>query len=200
MQDERASARPPLSRRALAALFAGLLPVPVGVFLGWSALNRIRREGERGRPLAIAAILVSAASFVGWFVLPGALSAVEDSAHSEERVAVPVELGQGDCFTFGTGTDRDRSRMNKRACDEGHDGEVIGVFVLHGADDGDSYPGQDAIKRRAEEECAEFDRSYAHDGRALAEGLQVGWLFPAKENWFAGQRKVICFYEPPAKA
>ena len=64
---------------AILALVAALVASAVGIVLGFIALGQIRRSGEAGRGLAIAAIIVGllvTAFFLASFVLPYLLNAL----------------------------------------------------------------------------------------------------------------------------
>jgi uncharacterized membrane protein len=77
---------PAVARRtstlAILALVASLVVSPVGFVLGFVALGQVRRSGEAGRGLAIAAIVVGfvvTAFFLLAFALPYILNALQAS-------------------------------------------------------------------------------------------------------------------------
>jgi hypothetical protein len=76
---------PPTNPMAIAALVLALTVAPVGLALGIAARRQIRRTGEQGDGLALAAIiiggiatgicvLVVALLVISWFVLVGSVS------------------------------------------------------------------------------------------------------------------------------
>ena len=63
------STRPP--RRNVTAVLAfvlGILVSPMALPLGWFAREQIARSGERGGPLAVAAIVLGSVAIVAWIV------------------------------------------------------------------------------------------------------------------------------------
>jgi Domain of unknown function (DUF4190) len=80
---------PPTNPMAIAALVLALTVAPVGLALGIAARRQIRRTGEQGDGLALAAIIIGgiatgiwvllvALLVISWFVLVGSVSLPPD--------------------------------------------------------------------------------------------------------------------------
>lgn len=60
---------PPTPRRnvtAVLALVLGILVSPMALPIGWFAREQIKRSGERGSGLAVAAIVLGSVAIVAW--------------------------------------------------------------------------------------------------------------------------------------
>jgi hypothetical protein len=202
--------QPPAKREtdgfAIAALVLAILAiVPVAVVLAIVALGRIKRTGNGGRGLAIAALVVSAA----WFVL-GLIAAVllyafrdeiSDAIETQLRYDDYVsELSVGDCIDYEPGLFEDDTAVEPEEpflqivdCSGEHQEEVIALPVMAG----DSYPGDEAVDAQVEEECLPAFESYV--GLAYEESIyDITWFAPSEETWADGDRQILCTVYDPA--
>ncbi|WP_327418572.1 DUF4190 domain-containing protein [Streptomyces sp. NBC_01233] len=185
----------------------------VPLILGIVALNQIRERGEKGKGLAIAAIVIHAATLVFYgIVLVLAFSGVLDDAPERDtsgQVTAPgsselEDIRRGDCFNtdddLAQNDDKDGTRAARSVrivpCDQPHKGEVYTVFDL---EDG-AYPGTQKIISIADENCS---------GTALTDytgpatkppdkPIPSYYYFPSSDTWALGDRQVACFLADPS--
>jgi hypothetical protein len=97
--------------------------------------------------------------------------------------ARPLEVG--DCFNEPEGGQA--TRVELISCQEPHDTEVFGRFVLpHG-----EYPGPESVAESAAEGCYTRMEHYVGEN-LLTSGLAIVWLAPTEERWDDEERTVIC--------
>lgn len=63
------TAKPRLNFTAVLALILGLLVSPIALAVGWFAREQIKRSGERGNGIAIAAIVLGSVAIPFWIVI-----------------------------------------------------------------------------------------------------------------------------------
>lgn len=171
--------KPPTNWWAIAALVFGIIGgVLISVVCGIIGLRKAK-EGQGGRGLAIAGLVLSGL----WVVLLiiGILLFVVIGRGSVDATDVKV----GDCITEIPDTTRVLF-VEVVDCAEPHMGEVFSEVTLP---DGD-FPGQAAIEAY-QERCEPALASYSPD--ALFDpsiGLFV--LYPTEESWGRGDRVVTC--------
>ncbi|KUH82075.1 MULTISPECIES: DUF4190 domain-containing protein [unclassified Mycobacterium] len=171
---------------AIVALIFGLLGgVVISVVCGIVGLKKAK-EGQGGRGLAIAGLVLSAlwvlvivAGLLFYFMI------------SEDTVTA-TEVRQGDCLAEIPGDTRVRT-VQTVGCDESHAGEVFAVLQMP---DGD-FPGQAAIDAYAEK-CAPELAAYS-PAAMTDDSVQLYVLYPTAETWAEGDRAVTCVatLDPP---
>ncbi len=185
----------PVNGLAVASLVLGVLCcVPgVGLVLGLVALRQIRRRGERGTGLAVGGSVLSGIGLALWALMLATGGAsdfwegVKDGAHD----GASISLAKGECFDAPggslSGTTYD---VDKVPCSGEHDGEVFASFRLKGG----VYPGDDSVTGTADERCYGLQDSYAMDGWAVPDDVDVYYLTPTGGSWSAGDREVTCVF------
>lgn len=112
---------------------------------------------------------------------------------TEDGTVSPFELEIGDCFNVEEDADSDVDELVKVElidCEEEHLFEVF-EFVNHPAGDDDEYPGDEAIRDFAFEECElEFEDyvGVSYDDSTY----YIAYLWPSDESWEAGDREIVC--------
>ena len=182
---------PGLATAALVCGIAGLMlffflaPSIVALVLGLVAWQRARAApgpGD-GRGRALAGWILGLIGVLGFVaVLIGAIVAGDLDGDS---VGVD-DLHIGQCIDVPDGERIDS--VTERDCDEPHDAEIYEVRRLEGS----SYPGDDAVRGRAEGICvgAAFEGYF---GVAYADSsLEAHYLWPTEDVWDAGDHDVVC--------
>ena len=123
---------------------------------------------------------------VGAFVLGGYL--FRDFLSSSAQ-----DLRVGDCFDIPAAatTAAYVEDVQHHPCTEPHDGEVVFLGRMSGADD--AYPADDAFVAFADTHCVPAYRSYT--GRDYEEDVtyDMPYLIPTSEGWAKGDRDVACY-------
>lgn len=179
---------------ALASLVLSLLGgTLLSLALGVLALRRIRRTGERGRELAIAGICIASMTSVALLVVGASLLAQRPADGSPERArpapTAPVEvtrLRAGDCFVLPKDASRVRT-VRLTPCTQPHNAQVYKVFTL----DGDTYPGDKAIRAQERRRCEQSAASLLTKG-TLTDSTTLMWFQPLADGWAQGSRAVQC--------
>ncbi|MEV7557990.1 septum formation family protein [Streptomyces sp. NPDC048331] len=194
------------------ALVCGIPLVPI--ILGIIALSQIKARGEKGKGLAISAIVIHSLVivFYGTFVVLGLTGALDDDTTKKRdsggTVTGPTssgvtEIRKGDCFNTNDDlaqyNDEDGTQAARSVrivpCDQPHKGEAYAVFDL----DGGTYPGTEKVTAAAEEKCSGTDlASYVGDNAKSSEKLEVYYYYPQAASWLLGDREVTCFVGDPA--
>jgi hypothetical protein len=182
---EPAAERPPVSKLAIVALVAGVLPlVPVAVGLGIVALVGIRRTGRRGHGMAVAALFAASA----WIIVVGAVGSVAILTHGFKKPvtikyheASVFKVREGDCINTPNG-----QAVTVLPCSVPHDAEVFATFTLPGS----AWPGTAAAQQTASSGCVSRLSGYLNPQLSIS--LTQAYVYPDKAAWDAGTRTVIC--------
>ncbi|MFJ8072445.1 DUF4190 domain-containing protein [Streptomyces sp. NPDC096176] len=199
-----------MSALAIVAFVLSLVfPFPLlPLILGIVALSQIRRNGEKGKGFAVAAISIHGATLALWALIVGlGVSGAFDDGPPAKRdsggqVTSPgseqvQDIRKGDCFNTNDKLEEYESEGGEAAfsvsivpCGEPHEAEAYAVFDL---EDG-PYPGADEVVSIAEEKCAgTLLTDYVGDNPKLAESLEVYYYHPQSSGWAFGDREVTCF-------
>jgi hypothetical protein len=166
---------------AIAAFVLGILGGTIlSVIFAIVALFQIKARRERGRGLAIAALVISAV----WIAVITSLIAYGVSAQGKSVRA--IDLKTGDCVKDTA--DGELSTWVRRVrCDRPHYGEVFAVQTLP---DATSYPGEESLSARADE-CGPTFFDYAPNS---PEGptFRVAVAYPTADGWANGERSLVC--------
>jgi len=166
---------------AIAAFVLGILGGTIlSVIFAIVALFQIRDRRQRGRGLAIAALVISA----GWIAIITSLIAYGVSAQGENVAA--ADLNTGDCV-------KDASEgqlptwVKRVRCDRPHYGEVFAVLTLPEAT---NYPGDEPLDARGDE-CGP---KFFHYAPNPPEGptFRVAVAYPPPDGWANGDRSLVC--------
>jgi hypothetical protein len=166
---------------AIAAFVLGILGGTIlSVIFAIVALFQMRDRHQRGRGLAIAALVISAA----WIAIIASLIAYGVSAQGKSVRA--IDLKTGDCVKDAS--EGELPTWVKRVrCDRPHHGEVFAVLTLP---DATTYPGEESLNARGDE-CGAAIFDYAPNS---PEGptFRVAVAYPTADGWANGERSVVC--------
>ena len=190
---------------AIASFVVGLLSVALlglatllSITFGIIALRRIRRLGQKGRGLAIAGLVLSAAWLVVAIVVVIAIGAGGATRSPSTGKIVSrghlsaFSLATGDCFNNPAGA-RSVSSVTALPCTQPHNAQVFAKFKLTGS--AFSYPGTTTVVRLAREGCNA--RTGSINRAKTTSVMTTGILFPLREDWIAGRRTVSCLVVNP---
>jgi hypothetical protein len=100
-------------------------------------------------------------------------------------------LNVGDCFGATEGDEV--ASVQAVPCSEPHESEV---FALVDYEDGDEWPGDEAITTFSDEECGAAFEEYI--GMSYNESRYfITYLQPTEETWADGDREVVCLVVGP---
>lgn len=176
---------------AIVALVLGILALPffwvfvlgiAAIVCGAIALSRIGRTRRGGRGMAIAGVVLGAASLV----LGALIVAILVLGSSDDEFAI-TDARPGDCIDLATQSGNNIETYTPRECDEDHELEVVGIVTVP---DG-PYPGQQELNDLADERCRSLFAGYVgieFDDSELA--MQP--LLPTSEAWDEGDHEIAC--------
>ncbi|MEY9993767.1 hypothetical protein ABIE67_005799 [Streptomyces sp. V4I8] len=142
----------------------------------------------RGITAAVALLAIGAA---GCSDVSDAVDSAKDGAKKVARQRSVFSLAVGDCYNPNNKGEGEEILVEIVPCAEAHTGQVVADFKI---DEGDSYPGDDAITTIADERCPVEAGKFAPDTWALPKGVAVFYYTPTKESWATGDRAVTCTY------
>lgn len=184
----------PLNGTAIAALVLGILCfVPgVGLVLGLIALRQIRKRGERGRSMAVAGLVLSSLGLLMWVLgFAGAASGFWDGVQEGVRDDGSSSLVKGQCFDAPSGSLEGMTYdFDVVSCSGTHDGEVFAVVRMGGG----SYPGDKKVTATADDRCYALQDSYAMDGWAVPDDVDIYYVTPTRQSWSQGDREITCVF------
>ena len=166
---------------AIAAFVVGILGGTIlSVIFAIVALFQIRGRHQRGRGLAIAALVVSAA----WIAI--ITSVIAYGLSTRGKTVHATDLTTGDCIKHTYESELPASVTRVR-CDRPHYGEVFAVETLP-ADA--PYPAEQPATAFADE-CGSKFFDYAPNS---PEGptFRVAVAYPTADSWANGERSVVC--------
>ncbi|WP_406442577.1 DUF4190 domain-containing protein [Streptomyces sp. NBC_01613] len=187
----------PVNGVAVASLVLGILCLlpAAGLVLGLIALGQIRRNGERGRSMAVTGVVLSSLGLALWVaaLASGALldvwSGFRDAAGDKGSA---YSLTKGQCFDSPSGSLGGVTYdVDKVPCDRQHDAEVFAAFKLTG---GVGYPGDGKVTEAADARCYALRYDYAMDAWAVPQDVDVYFLTPTRQSWRLGDREVTCLF------
>jgi Domain of unknown function (DUF4190)/Septum formation len=165
---------------AIAAFVLGILGGTIlSVIFAIVALFQIRGRHQRGRGLAVAALVISAA----WIAIIASVIAYGLSARGKTVQA--TDLTTGDCVKDAYESQLP-TRVKRVNCDRPHYGEVFAILTLPDA----TYPGEEPLRARGDE-CGPTFFDYAPNS---PEGptFRVAVAYPTADGWANGERSVVC--------
>jgi hypothetical protein len=183
-----------MSGWAVASLIVGLIGgVLLSAILGIVALIRIRRTGQRGKPLAIIGILLSvlwAIAIAGVVLFVARTSATRGpDGHVTERGAVLVtQLRVGDCVEKWStaSTVGQVGSVTVVPCTVSHDAEIFLTYAVPGT----AFPGDRQVTAAATTQCLAGSKT-ALKPAELAKA-SIAYLKPLASSWAKGDRNVVC--------
>ncbi|MEE2522351.1 septum formation family protein [Pseudarthrobacter sp. J75] len=103
------------------------------------------------------------------------------------REAAPADFRLGDCFAdFAP----ESQKATIVACDTPHSAQFVANYTYQ---DGDVYPGADALRAKALEACQAVTLAPA----AAQYVLNYERVYPSSTSWEVGDRRVDCFVKAP---
>jgi hypothetical protein len=182
-----AATSPPVSKLAIAALAAGVLPlVPVALGLGIAGLVVTRAGRRRGRGLAIGGLL-AAVVWIAIGVTVGTVASLTHGFHKPVKIeynyshAAVFGLRQGNCVLTPN-----ESVVSVVPCTSPHDAEVFATFTLPAG----PWPGSAAVEQAANDGCGARLSGYLNPQLAIS--LSQDYVYPGQVAWQAGTRTVVC--------
>ena len=158
-----------------------------------------RPTTARAAGLAVALGLVltlglSGCSIIGDLIGGGSVNRDDTGAATQDNEnADAFTIKVGDCLNDSSITEEEVTTIPLVTCDKQHDTEVVSSILV---EDGD-YPGDDAIRVRADEECIAAFEDYV--GFTYADSLyDYGYYLPTEESWAGGDREILCTVWDPA--
>ncbi|WP_326599478.1 DUF4190 domain-containing protein [Streptomyces sp. NBC_01803] len=205
------------SGMAITAFVLSLFVFPAGLALGILALARLGVRHQRGKGLAIAAVVIASAQIVALSVIvPVVVHTAEDDSgdsgdgeHSDdalpddrpqdpgpEAVEIDVfDIRVGDCFDSGVGLEgfgggAQEMTVTRLPCDSPHEAEAYGLAHVEGYD---AFPGEEELREISIRECDELLQDYILDTWTLPYEVFPYYYYPVAESWQFGDREILCF-------
>jgi hypothetical protein len=176
----------------LAFVFSFLGGILISIILAIVALNRIPLRNQKGKGLAIAALVISGVWIVGIVLAVALAGDGEPDRDASGQVTAPEntrpdKLRVGDCVA----EIKEGEVMNIKVqpCDQPNGGRVYAVFDLPAGE----WPGLTAVQAAAEKGCT--DRWKASKQQADAES-SIFYLHPTEDGWSLGDRGATCLLTP----
>ncbi len=177
---DRLTAPPGRDGLAVTTFILGLLgflvvTIPIGLITGIAGFARIRRTGRKGKGLAVAGLVLC----VLWAAAIGAGAVtVLRSGSTADSVKV------GDCL--GDVSEGEVGDLQTVPCDSPKStGKVYAVFKL----DSGEWPGDDAVDKRAGDDCTS---RYQKAGSPSGKDAAIFYVRPTADSWQSGDRRVVC--------
>lgn len=191
---------PPVAERdglAVLALALGLLPLLTGlpaVIVGLLAAGRAKRNGRRGRTMALVGAGLGAFWLVA-LVVAAEAGVFEPATHPSRGTINLLALRQGDCLdSVPTRGGQPVGSGTIVPCADSHLAEVFDVSALPSGD----YPGSDAALLLASAHCNDALPPYLAVSTAGTGGFQVLVLVPASAaEWHNGDHRMRCLLSAP---
>uniref|UniRef100_UPI0012FEAF31 DUF4190 domain-containing protein n=1 Tax=Kitasatospora phosalacinea TaxID=2065 RepID=UPI0012FEAF31 len=173
----------------------------IAIGLGAAALVQIKRTGERGKAMAVSAIVIGSA----WLVLLALVLVVGGLRHgtrthdsSGDRVkpsasplvllpaTSPLRLNTGECFNLP------KEQVAKEVpCSEPHEGEVFWTGTP--SEQGDDYPAASTLETEADQACTEHVDEYVMDTWTLTDAMTYRYYYPDRNSWHTSSgRRFVC--------
>jgi hypothetical protein len=183
---------------AIASLIFGILGgILFAVIFGIVALTQIPKRNQKGKGMAVAGLVLSGVWLLicGVGVAIGLFASDADNKSGEPTSLLPSlsttskSLKVGDCINGLLSQDMSKNMRTPPAvdCAEEHEGEVFQVAIMSGA----TFPGDAAVKDKAESSCSEAALD-AYAPVDKTQDLEIYYLFPTSTSWTFGDRDITC--------
>lgn len=185
--------KPAYNILAITAFVLSFLGGWLAIVFGIMALAQIRRRGERGRGLAIAALGIAGA----WILLLAVLIVV--GATTKSQIQPPSASGPGtsrnvfslhvgDCFQNPPGNHiGSLASVAVTSCTTPHNAQVFAQFKATDK----RYPGATALIREADRGCSQRVAG-GLDQAKLTKAIALHFIYPLASSWSSGQRVISC--------
>lgn len=190
---QRPATRGRLNRLAVVTLVLGLLGGVLAPLTAGFALRRIRRDGERGRGLVIAGLVL-----LGGWVLAGLVALGVTMTGSDPDPGLRG-LRVGDCFRVPSGATASRTapeEVTRVACETPHHAEYVDDFPAYERSADERYPGAAVLSQRAETLCRQRLHSYVVDPLGLPAEARLSWYLPTRVDW-STDPTITCYLTSP---
>ncbi|WFE62228.1 DUF4190 domain-containing protein [Micromonospora sp. WMMD714] len=190
---QRSADRGRLNRLAVVTLVLGLLGGVLALVTAGFALRRIRRDGERGKGLVVAGLVLCG----GW-LLAGLVAWGVTWTGSAPDTGLRA-LRVGDCFRVPTGATASRTapeQVTRVPCDTPHQAEYVDDFPAYERSADERYPGAAVLSQRAEALCRQRQRSYVVDPLGLPAEVRLSWYLPTRVDW-STDPTITCYLTAP---
>ena len=180
---------------AIAGLVFGLIGgLLFSVVFSVIGLRQIRRDGGKGRGLAVTGLVLSGLWAVGIvaFVVLGLLSSVDRGPDGQVTGAGDVALGDlrvGDCVQTWSESDS-VSSVRVTPCTTPHAAQVVAADTLP-APKSAKYPGDASLDKTASASCTRSVEAL-DPAKLPAKGMSVAYFRPLADSWKQGDRTVTC--------
>jgi hypothetical protein len=176
----------------LALVFGIIAAIPLSVILGIVALVQIPKNGQKGKGLAIAGLILSALWIAGIAAIAVFADPVEPDRDASGQVttttnARPDKLKVGDCVT--SLKEGEVKNVEIAPCSGPNGGKVFAVYDMPSG----KWPGLTSVQNSAEKGCT--DRYLALKQQADTPS-DVFYFHPTEEGWAFGDRGVVCLIAP----
>jgi hypothetical protein len=164
----------------------------VGLVLGIVALVQIKKRGERGKGMAVGGMVMSSIGIL-LVTLMVATDGAGDFWDGVEEGAggTTFSLAKGECFDApGDSLDGLAYDVDKVPCAEKHDAEVFAEVTMGGG----SFPGDSEVADEADDKCYALVDTYAMDGWAVPDNVDVYYFTPTRQSWRLGDREITCMF------
>jgi hypothetical protein len=178
---------------AIASLVTGILGgAVIGAILGFVALSKIKRTGQRGRRMAVYGILLSGI----WILVVlaatlgnlGRATRAPNGQINKSGTLSVFSLRVGDCFNLPSGLNGVQA-VTAIPCTQSHDAQVYAAFNLGGS----TYPAN--VKQLANQGCAA--RKASVNTSAIPSSTSGYSFYPDQNAWSSGSRNVQCVIASP---
>lgn len=183
--------------KAIGAFVVGVLGIfPLGLILGIQAVVEVGRTRQRGKGLAIAAVVLSSfwtvvagglalllIAYPGALVQPNVDDPSSNSAAAPPGAGLPVDqLALGTCFDVPNGTGGSTYLVNVVPCSGQHDRQLFARDVMSGP-----YPGLEADKLQSKLDCDRLAYADLVDPMGLEGQNAAIWsYYPEESQWTGG--------------
>jgi uncharacterized protein DUF4190/putative regulator of septum formation len=180
---------PGTNRLAITALVGSIVGLIgfgslLGLILGFFALREIKQQPQKGRELAILAMVIGGITgVIGLAILPSYLEESRREKKAGAETVVADELDKGDCILT---LDESASvrYLPVVPCAQPHVAEVYDISTMP---DG-SYPGEEAVQKEGELRCDGAIRLYPKEKTGH---VGITFLYPDAVTWY-GNKNITC--------
>ncbi len=163
----------------------------LGLIFGILGISAAKSGRANNRAMSIWGTSISVAWVLACVTAVVALSSAHVSIFGDRSPY--SQLAVGDCIQKplgweDAGSDLRASQATKVSCDTRHWGQVYFRDTVSGS----SYPGDAAVKARAEQLCSSATAA-ANIAPEHVDQVVISYIMPSAKSWVADNRSVICF-------